>query len=168
MDPVRKLRLELERGISQTWDGLTEGWRDVITRSSDALTHFADVAKRKVGDKAKPRFPQWAVLAGECWETSQAIIVRVELPGMRKADIHVSIHRSRLQIRGEKKSTDGADSKELRHYYLMERAFGRFERSVPLPENIDASRAEVSYLDGVVIVILPKTKIAPPTQLSVQ
>lgn len=166
MDPLRRLRSELERGVSRAWDGLTEGWRDVITRSSEALTHYADAAKRKVEDKSTPRFPQWAVLAGECWETAQSVIVRVELPGMRKEDIHVSVHRSRLQIRGEKKSSDKKE--ESRHYHLMERAFGRFERSIPLPENIDATRAEVSYLDGVVIVILPKTEARPPTQLSVQ
>jgi HSP20 family protein len=165
MDPLKKLRSELERSVSRAWDGLTEGWRDVITRSSEALTSYADVAKRKVGDKSRPRFPQWAVLAGECWETAQSVIVRLELPGMRKEDIHVSVHRGRLQIRGEKKSSD---REELRHYHLMERAFGRFERSIPLPENIDAARAEVSYLDGVVIVILPKTEAGPPTQLSVQ
>lgn len=165
MDPVRKLRSELERGISRAWEGLTEGWREVITRSSDALTQFAEVAKRRAGDKTTPRFPQWAVLAGECWETAQSVIVRVELPGMRKEDIHVSLHRGRLQIRGEKRSSDQG---ETRHYHLMERAFGRFERSIPLPANVDPSRAEVTYQEGVVIVILPKTEAAPPTQLPVQ
>jgi HSP20 family protein len=165
MDPVRKLRLELERGIARAWEGLTEGWREVITRSSDALTQFVHVAKRRVADETHPPFPQWGVLAGECWETAQSVIVRVELPGMRKEDIHISLHRGRLQIRGEKRSSD---EDETRHYHLMERAFGSFERSIALPENIDARRAEVSYQDGVVIVILPKTEAMPPTQLSIR
>jgi HSP20 family protein len=50
----------------------------------------------------------------------------------------------------------------------MERAFGRFERTISMPDNIDAPRAEVSYRDGVVTVIVPKTQAAPPTQLSVK
>lgn len=157
MKPVGKLRRELDRGVSRVWEGLTEGWREVVTRSSDALTHFAGAATRKVRDKAARRLPQWAVLAGECWETAQSVIVRVELPGMRKQDIHVSVCRGRLQIRGERKLADVTDGSEQRHYHLMERAFGRFERSIPLPPGIDTNRAEVSYLEGVVVVILPKT-----------
>lgn len=165
MDPAKKLRLELERGISRAWEGLTEGWRDVITRGNDALTHFAGAAKRKASDEQTGRFPEWAVLAGECWETAQAVIARVELPGMRKEDIHVSIYRGRLQIRGDRKLADVTDGSEQRHYHLMERAFGRFERNIPLPPNIDTNRAEVSYQEGVMVVIVPKTEAAPPTQL---
>jgi HSP20 family protein len=47
----------------------------------------------------------------------------------------------------------------------MERAFGRFERSLSLPHNIDSAKAEVSYQDGVITVIVPKTRATPPTHL---
>jgi HSP20 family protein len=50
----------------------------------------------------------------------------------------------------------------------MERAYGRFERTFSLPQNIDGKRAEVSYQDGVVTVIVPKTEPSPPTQLTVK
>lgn len=165
MDPIRKLRSELERGISRAWESLTEGWREVLTRGSDALTQFVRAATDRVGDEKSKDFPQWAFLAGECWETAQAVIVRIELPGMRKEDIDISVDRGRLQIHGNKRSVS---EDEPRHYHLMERAFGRFERSIPLPPNIDAKRAEVSYQDGVITVILPKTEVTPPTQLSIK
>ena len=84
---------------------------------------------------------------------------------MRKEDTHISVDRGRLQIRGIKRSS-GED--EPRFYHLMERAFGSFERSVPLPSNIDAGHAEVVYDEGVVTVILPKTEATPPTQLSIR
>lgn len=165
MDPIRKLRSELERGIARAWEGLAEGWREVQTRSSGALTPFVRAAKHGSGDEANKNFPTWALLAGECWETAQSVIVRIELPGMRKEDIDISIDRGRLQIRGDKRAS-GED--EARYYHLMERAFGRFERSIPLPPNIDAGHAEVSYQDGVITVILPKTETTPPTQLSIR
>lgn len=164
MDPIRRLRSELEREISRAWGSLTEGWREVLSRSGDALTRFARV-KRSRNDRESQDFPQWAFLAGECWETAQSVIVRVELPGMRKEDIDISIDRGRLQIRGEKRSSG---EEEARRYYFMERAFGRFERSIPLPTNIDAARAEVTYQGGVMTVILPKTEAVPPTQLSIK
>jgi HSP20 family protein len=89
----------------------------------------------------------------------------IELAGMRKEDLRISVDRGRLCIRGEKRSSEEG---EARHYHLMERAFGRFERSISLPPNIDAEGAEVSYQDGVITAILPKTQSSPPTQLSVR
>jgi HSP20 family protein len=165
VDPLKKLRSELERGISRAWEGLTEGWREMLTRSNGALTQYVSSARQKKAESANKDFPAWAFLAGECWETAQAVIVLIELPGMRKEDIEVSVEHGRLQIRGDKHFS-GED--EPRFYHLMERAFGRFERSIPLPHNIDAKRAEVSYRDGVLTVILPKSEPTPPTQLSVQ
>jgi HSP20 family protein len=162
--PIRKLRSELQRGVSRAWEGLTEGWREVLTRGNGALTHFMRAAKPRKGD-ARQDFPQWALLASEVWETAQAVIVRVELPGIRKEDLDISVLRGRLRIHGEKRHL--ADH-QTRHYHLMERAFGRFERSIPLPPNVDAKRAEVSYQDGVVTAILPKTEVTPPTHLSIQ
>jgi HSP20 family protein len=165
MDPLKKIRSDLERGISRAWEGLTEGWREMLTRSNGALTRYVSSSRQKKARGDIKNFPAWAFLAGECWETAQSVIVRVELPGMRKEDIDVSIDHARLQIRGDKRFSR---EDEPRLYHLMERAFGRFERSIPLPHNIDANRAEVSYQDGVLTVILPKCEPAPPTQLTVQ
>lgn len=165
MAPIRKLRTELERGISRAWESLTEGWREVLTRSSGALTRYVRAAKQGGNEASNKTFPTWAFLAGECWETAQSVIVRIELPGMRKEDIDISVDRGRLQIRGIKRSWN---EDEPRFYHLMERAFGSFERSVPLPSNIDARHAEVAYQEGVVTVILPKTEATPPTQLSIR
>jgi HSP20 family protein len=123
MDPIKKLRLELERGISRAF---TEGWREVLTRSSGALTQYVRAARQGGNEESNKTFPTWALLAGECWETAQSVIVRIELPGMRKEDIHISIDHGRLRIRGIKRSS-GED--EPRFYHLMERAFGSFERS---------------------------------------
>src|SRR5205807_10152518 len=46
MDPIKKLRSDLGRGISRAWEGLTEGWREVLTRSSGALTQYVRAAKQ--------------------------------------------------------------------------------------------------------------------------
>ena len=165
MDPIEKLRMELERGIARARDGLTEGWREILTRSNGALTQFVRARQRR-SEKIED-FPQWTLLAGECWETAQSVIVRVELPGISKEGLDISIHPGRLRIRGEKRSS-GKENEQERHYHLMERAFGRFERSIGLPPNVDAQHGEVSYQDGVITVILPKTKATPPTQLSIR
>ena len=164
MDPFKHLRSQLEQGIMRAWESLTEGWRELLSRSGGALTHFSAPAKSKDEQESRQDFPHWGLLAGETWETAQSVIIRVELPGMNKNDLDISVQGNFLRIRGEKRS-EGEHCGRL--YHLMERAYGRFERNIPLPHDIDRERAEVNYQDGVITVILPKTEAIPPRHLTV-
>lgn len=163
MDPVKRIRSEVERGLARAWDGLTVGWRVLLSRAGGALTHYARAARR--GRAADMDFPEWALLAAEVWETALSVIVRIELPGMAKEEIDISVSGTTLRVRGEKRSTG---EQRGRRYHLMERAFGTFAREISLPHSVDSGRAEVSYQDGVVTVILPKTEATPPQRLPVR
>jgi HSP20 family protein len=70
-----------------------------------------------------------------------------------------------LRIRGEKRSKG---EQQGRLYFLLERAYGHFERTIALPHKLDGAQAEVTYLESVLTVILPKTEVLPPRQLTVQ
>ena len=152
----------LKNLIERAWEGLTEGWRELLTRGSGALTHFGTEAPRKA--ESPEEFPQWSLLAAETWETALSVVIRVEIPGMNADDLVIDIHGNVLSIRGEKRS--GAAQQD-RRYHLMERAYGHFKRNIPLPHGVDPERAEVTYRDGVLTVILPKTDTLPPRRLSV-
>src|SRR4030095_1698121 len=125
MEPIKNL-------IERAWEGLTEGWRELLTRGSDALTHFSNEGT----DKTDPplEFSQWSLLAAETWETALSVVIRVEIPGMNADDLLVDIHENVLRIRGEKRF--GA-AQESRKYHLMERAYGHFKRSITLPDGVD-------------------------------
>jgi len=56
MDAIRKLRSELERGISRAWESLTEGWREVLTGSSGALTQYVQAAKQARTEESNKAF----------------------------------------------------------------------------------------------------------------
>ena len=148
--------------IARAWEGLAEGWRELLNRNSAALTHFMRASKDSGGQGAS-NFPQWGLVVAETWETAASVIVRVEIPGMKKEDLEITVHGSTLRLRGEKRvGNDQRDGK----YHLMERAYGHFERVIHLPQIIDSARAETSYRDGVVTVIFPKTEQIPPKQAS--
>jgi HSP20 family protein len=150
--------------IVRAWEGLTEGWRELLSRNSAALTHFIHAGKE--GNKKDALdFPRWSLIAAETWETAASVIVRVEVPGMNKEDLEITVHGSTLRIRGEKRL--GEDHRNGT-YHLMERAYGRFERAIPLPQNIEAARAETSYKAGILTVIFPKTEHIPPKQLALK
>jgi HSP20 family protein len=153
MEPIRNL-------IVRAWEGLTEGWRELLTRGSGALTHFG--ARDSVVDTSS-KFPQWSLLAAETWETALSIVIRVEIPGMNADDLDIDIYENVLRIRGERRHGSADEGR----YYLMERAYGYFRRSIPLPHGVDTRNAEVSYRDGVLSVILPKTDTLPPRPLTI-
>jgi HSP20 family protein len=155
---LKPLRSLLERA----WESLTEGWQELLTRSSGALTHFGsgDAKKKELAQE----FPHWSLLAAESWETALSVVIRVELPGMNVDDLAIDIHGTFLSIRGEKRPGTGQQD---RRYHLMERAYGHFKRNIPLPHGVDSEQAEVTYRDGVLTVILPKTDTLPPRRLTV-
>jgi len=154
----------LERGIERAWQGLSDGWRELLNRNTGALTRFVRARKQGTAQDPDDDFPIWGLLAGETWETARSVIVRVEIPGMSTEDLDISIDGNTLLIAGLKRS-DGEHRE--RTYHLMERAYGRFHRVISLPHRVDGAAAEVTYKDGILTVILPKTEEAKPKQIQV-
>jgi len=89
----------------------------------------------------------------ETAETDTAYEVTAELPGCDEKDIDVKVAGGVLTIRGEKKQ-EREEKKE--DYYLAERSFGSFSRSVRLPESVDESRIEAHFEKGVLKITAPK------------
>lgn len=87
-------------------------------------------------------------------ETDKEIKVSAELPGMDEKDIDVSITRDALTIRGEKKEEKEDKGKD---FYKMERSYGSFTRSIPLPVEVDTDKVQATFKKGVLEIILPKS-----------
>lgn len=90
-------------------------------------------------------------------ESASDVRVTAELPGVNEKDIEVSLSKDSLTIRGEKQ-----EEKEDRGrgYYRMERSFGSFSRTLPLPAEVDTEKARAEFKKGVLTVTLPKTSRA--------
>lgn len=153
LDSLKQAGRTIGRELNRAWESLAEGWRELLSRSGDALTHFSR-DKDEDQQSALATFPHWSLLAGEVEETSNDVVVRVEVPGMKKEDCSISIEGNMLKLSGEKHiERETHDST----YHVMERAYGAFQRCMPLPRNVDIDRAEASYSNGVLTVRLPKT-----------
>ncbi len=154
LDSLRQAGKNIGREISRTWENLSEGWRELLSRSNNALTHFArNKDEEQTDNRALAAFPRWSLLAGEVEETEKEIVVRVEVPGMEKEDCRITIEGNMLYLSGEKRyERETHDST----YHVMERAYGAFQRSIPLPRNVDIDKADASYKNGVLTVRLPK------------
>lgn len=86
-------------------------------------------------------------------ETDAEVKVQAELPGLEEKDFEVSVSQDTLTIRGEKKQEQ---EEKGRNYYRAERSYGSFQRSIPLPRNVDADRVSAEFTKGVLTVLLPK------------
>jgi HSP20 family protein len=86
-------------------------------------------------------------------ETDQAYRVSAELPGLTEKDVELNLRDNTLTISGEKR-TEREEEKGGRRY--AERSFGRFERAIPFPVEIDAEHVDAIFRNGVLTVTLPK------------
>ncbi len=152
LDSVKQAGKTISREINRAWENLSEGWRELLSRSSDSLTHFA-LNKDEEMNRSLATFPRWGLLAGEMEETDKDVLLRVEAPGMEKEDCHISIEGNMLYLSGEKRIERETHNST---YHLMERAYGTFERVIPLPRNVNVDKAVASYKNGVLTVRLPK------------
>lgn len=151
LDSLKETGKNLGYEIGRAWDALSDGWRELFHRSSNALTHFTHPGNSDLPVNAP--YPRWSLLAGEVEETDKEIVVRLELPGMEKEDCEVRIDGNRLILSGKKSFERISDDSA---FHVMERAYGAFQRVIPLPKNVMEDRAEASYRNGVLTVRLPK------------
>ncbi len=99
----------------------------------------------------------------DLYQTKDDVVALVELPGMRKEDIEISLHDGMLTISGERKDESTEGEKDGR----SERFVGQFRRSISLPTRVDADKVNASYKDGILTVTLPKAEEAKPRQIQI-
>jgi HSP20 family protein len=90
-------------------------------------------------------------------EDEKAFHIQVELPGMDRDDVDITLANGVLTIRGEKKREGEEKGKD---FYRKERSFGAFRRSLPIPAEVDETRIDASFKKGVLYIELPKTEEA--------
>ena len=87
-------------------------------------------------------------------ESNKELKVTAELPGMDEKDIEVSLNRDSLTIKGEKREEKEDKGKD---FYRMERSYGSFSRTIPLPAEIETDKVKAEFKKGVLTVTMPKT-----------
>jgi len=104
-------------------------------------------------------------------ETKDALMAKVEVPGMGPKDIQVSLQEQLLTIKGEKRhekeEKDEKDEKDERHHRI-ERSYGAFTRAVRLPVAIHSGKVTAAFKNGVLTITLPKTPAAKGSTIPIK
>ena len=103
--------------------------------------------------------------AADIYETPEKdVIVKMDLPDMKRDDIKVTFENNVLSIEGQREIVTNL---ERDRFHRIERGHGQFRRSFTLPPTVDAARVDASYQDGVLTVKLPRREEARPKQIQI-
>jgi len=100
----------------------------------------------------------------DIYEEKDNIIVKAELPGIKKEDVSIEIKNNVLTISGERKHEA---EKKKENYHRIERYYGKFSRSFTLPETVQVDKVKASYKDGILEITLPKAEEAKPKSIPI-
>lgn len=103
--------------------------------------------------------------ACDIYETEKEIILKAELPEVKKEDVFVTLENNLLTLRGERKFEEKIDQE---NYHRVERNYGEFMRSFTLPTFVDPAKIKAEFKEGVLTVTLPKHEDARPKAIEVK
>ncbi len=140
-----------------------EGEEEALLPSFEEMERrFEDFFRRPfsfLGPSLLARRPEAGIVSPrvDIFEEEDSVIVKAELPGMKKEEIEVNLTDNTVTISGEKKKEEKVERKD---YFRLERSYGSFSRSFTLPSEVDTSKAKARFRDGVLEVRVPKTEEA--------
>lgn len=141
------------------WDPM----RDVLSMRAQMNRLFNEVFGRTGGEEGGWMTGAWTPPV-EIYDTDEALMVRVELPGVAKEHVHVELHENTLTLRGERKPDPQVKEGQ---YYRQERTYGPFQRTFTLPTPVDTAKVQATYRDGLLELRLPKSEAAKPKRITI-
>ena len=131
-----------------------------LTPFEESERRFEDFIRRPFSMMESPWWTRWPGLAGEVtpamdiYEEGDDIVVKGEMPGMKKEEIHIDINERSVTVSGEKKKEEKVERKDYVH---LERTYGSFARTFAIPAEVRTDKARATFKDGVLEVRMPKT-----------
>ena len=120
----------------------------VPTSFSNLVDRFFNESVARTGGSAYSFVPRVDIV-----ENEKAFEIHVAVPGMDKDEFKVDLNDNYLTVSGERKFTQ---EKKESNFHSIETQFGTFSRSFSLPENVDAAKISAAYVNGILVITVPK------------
>jgi HSP20 family protein len=145
------------------WTPRTNLWDPFasLTDLQEEMNRLFDSSLRRFGSRSA----DGAFLpACDIVEEKDRLLIRMDLPGLRREDVNVTLQEGVLTVKGERKIETTKDA----NYYLRERVAGSFTRAIELPVAVNAGKIDAHFRDGVLEITLPKAEEAKPKQIEIK
>lgn len=139
-------------------------FRELEDMSARLNRLFNQPRARRLPDEEGTLLADWTP-AIDVQETDSEYLVKADLPEVKKEDVRVDIQDGMLSVRGERRQEKEEQGKT---FHRIERAYGRFERRLAVPAEVDAQKVAAEFKDGVLNVHLPKSATAKPKTIDVK
>jgi HSP20 family protein len=101
----------------------------------------------------------------DLYQTDEEVVMKAALPGLKADDVQITVTNDLLTLRGEFKWENGHKNAT---YHLREQRYGSFERSVPLPVDVQTDKARADFQNGILTITLPKAESVKPKTISIK
>ena len=175
MDSGRQMAEQGRRAGRQVADAWRQAVDPLLAMQYDMSQWFDDVFRQTFGFRGAPSpfRPMGHLSAASLFgmppadmrETETAHLLAIELPGLSRDDVDLSISGDTLVVCGHK--TEEADDASA-SYRVSERRYGRFERVFPLPSDVDRAHIAAQFRDGLLKITLPKNPAAAPPREKIE
>ena len=139
-----------------------EPFRDLMAMQ-DRMTRLFDETLSRLWKEEGPR-GVWSPPV-DIVDRENELVLKVDLPEMNQSEIDIKVEENTLIIQGERKFIKETSEE---NYIKIERPYGNFQRTFPLPKMIDQEGIKAAYKDGMLRIVLPKRREVRPKQISVE
>ena len=140
-----------------------EPFRELVSTQDRLNRLFNDTFSRFFEEGEGSPARTWAPPV-DVYETDQNVVLKAELPGIKPDEVEIRVEDHTLFLKGERKF-----EKEVKeeNYHHIERSYGNFVRTFPLPNSVDAEATKAEYKDGVLTLTMPKREEAKPKTIKI-
>jgi HSP20 family protein len=143
------------------WSPLKE--LEDMRRDMDRLfDEFTKPARRR---RIWPKSEGLVIPSIDLYDSKTDIVVKIELPGVRREDIDLTITKDTLTLKGEIKKDDDVQEED---YSISERMFGSFSRTIALPFEVESEKAQATMNNGLLEIVIPKREEARPKEVKIE
>jgi HSP20 family protein len=141
-----------------------EPTRDFLQLQDRINRVFSDAFGRG-GDEGLMSHGTWIPPVDIYQNGNDELVLKAELPDMKREDIEITVDNNTLTLKGEKKIAEEVKDEQI---LRVERRYGSFTRSFSLPPTVDTSKVEAEYKNGILTLKLPLREEAKPRQIPVK
>lgn len=139
-------------------------WSDFGTLQDRINRIFDDTFRSfSLADREDIETGQWSPSV-DIVENKDEFVVKADMPGVKKEDLKLDVQNNTLVIKGNKKQEEKV---EKDNYIRVERSYGSFIRSFSLPTNVDSTKINAKFTDGVLEIKIPKKEEAKPKEIKI-